>query len=251
MDEFAREKEYDEETIGKRMDAFKYALKCIAPNIKPGVMLWGDTLFTPATKKQGKTSVVCTPNTITYEFDVDAFPEIRQAKFGICIHSAVDGNFKVKNVLDIGKFMSRTSDDAFILTPEETKPEMEDMGTFKTRLEEANDMAMEIKGGFTKSVSIDIGKAMKGDGDIVSAIMSDRRNSDMEEEYAQKIQEAFNAYVQLKEDVLDNCSTPSIRTYLDGHPDPGEGYVIMDGGMALKMVSTKFTKSNVQHMRKQ
>lgn len=184
IDEFAREKEYDDETVGKRIDAFKYALKCIAPNIRPGVMLWGDTLFTPSTKQHGKSSIVCTPNTLTYEFDIDAFPGIEQAKFGICVHSVVDKNFQIKNVTDANKFMSVPSDEAFVLTPEDTKPEMEDMGRFRVGLEEANDMAMEVKDGFTKNVSIAIGKAMKGDGDIVSAIMSDKRNSDIDEEYA-------------------------------------------------------------------
>ena len=251
IDEFAREKEYDDETIGKRIDAFKYALKFIAPNVKPGVMLWGDTLFTPSTKKMGKQSVTCTPNTLTYEFDVGAFPGIERAKFGICVHSVVDGDFNIKNVTDANKFISGTSNDVFVLAPDQTRPEMDDMKRFRVRLEEANDMAMEIKDGFTKNIGISIGKAMKGDGDIVSAILSDKRNSDVDKEYAQNVQDAFNAYVQLKEDILDNCSTPSIRTYLDGHPDAGEGYVIMNGGKALKMVSTNFTRSNVQHMRKQ
>lgn len=84
-------------------------MKCIAPRIKPCVMLWGDTLFTPSTKQQGKSSIVCTPNTLTYEFDIDAFPGIKNAKFGICVHSVVDKNFHIRNITDANEFMSGSS----------------------------------------------------------------------------------------------------------------------------------------------
>lgn len=50
IDAFSDEKGYDDALRGKRSEAFKLALKNIAPMIKPDVMLWGDVLFTPATK---------------------------------------------------------------------------------------------------------------------------------------------------------------------------------------------------------
>ncbi len=66
IDRMAKEKNYDDDSIGRRIDAFKYALKHIAPKVKTGCMLWGDVLFTPYTKESLGSSVVCTPNTVTY-----------------------------------------------------------------------------------------------------------------------------------------------------------------------------------------
>lgn len=247
----AKEKNYDD-SMGRRIDAFKYALKHIAPNVKPGCMLWGDVLFTPYTKESFGSSVVCTPNTVTYEFDEASFPRVTIAEFGIYLHSLVDAGFKVISISDVDEaLLSHPSDKVFAIAPMDMSPNFGgDRERFLARLEEVNDMAMKIAPEFNEDIGKAIDKALRTGVDIADEIMSscEGMDDDIDGEYAESVQDVFLAYMQLKEDIVQQCKPP-VKTFTSGKPSIGEGYVIGDGhGNFLKLVPNEFTMANKEHM---
>jgi hypothetical protein len=94
-------------------------------------MLWGDVLFTNNTKKNVANKVVCTPNTLTYEFNTNDFPDAENAILGICIHSAIDTNFNIKSILDANKFLKGKTNKTFILQLNDIKPELQKTSILK------------------------------------------------------------------------------------------------------------------------
>ena len=206
IDRMAKEKNYDDEIVGRRIDAFKYALKHLAPKVKPGCMLWGDVLFTPYTKESSGSSVVCTPNTLTYEFDESSFPGVTQAEFGIYLHSLVDGGFNVNSISDVDEaLLSHPSDKVFAIAPMDMQPKFGgDREVFLARLEEVNDMAIDIAPEFNEDIGKAIDKALRNGVDISDEIMSScgGMDDDNDGKYAESVQDAFLAYMQLKEDIV-------------------------------------------------
>ena len=159
-------------------------------------MLWGDTLFTPYTKKVSGDSVSCTPNTLTYEFNIDEFPEIKNSQFGIYIHSVIDEKFDIRQIKDIGDYISNVPDDIFVLGKNDLIPRLENQTSLLAQLEEANDMAMDIAPKFTVDIGKDIDMAVKSGVDIADEIMSNHESDGkIDAEYAEKVQEAYLRYV--------------------------------------------------------
>ena len=234
-----------------RADSFKLALKHLSPCIKPGIMVWGDVLFTPGIKQEKDGKVICTPNTLTYEFDTDAFPEAKDAEFGIYLHTAIDEDFNTTSIHDANNVLVEKPSGAFVLSSIDMKPQVNNLEGFKTRLEELNDMAMEIAPQFTPNIGHDIDRAIKTGVDISDEIMSDKKNKDIDGDYAELVESAYLGYFQLKENLLANCSIPNVNTYMDGERTDGEGYVVSQGSSAMKLVSKKFTKSNLDSHHKQ
>ena len=206
------EEEGKKSRVLNRTEALRLALKHISPIVKPGVILWGDVLFTKYTRqKGGKGKVRCHPNTITYDIDVDRHPSAADAELGIYIHTVVDESFNQNMVYDSRKFLTSSSPEGvFILSPSDLKPEIRGLDKFRTRLEEANDLAMEIQEQFTPNIGKDIDRAIKSGVDIADEIMSDRKNKGIDGEYADKVEQAYMMYFNLKEDLVASCSTTGI-----------------------------------------
>jgi len=189
---------------------------------------------------------------LTYEFDEDSFPGVAQAEFGIYLHSLVDGGFNVISIFDVDEaLLSRPSDKVFAIAPMDIRPEFGgDRGGFLTRLEEVNDMAMEIAPEFNEDIGKAIDKALRTGVGIADEIMSscEGMDDDIDGEYAESVQDAFLAYMQLKEDIVQQCKPP-VMTFTSGKPSLGEGYVIGDGhGNFLKIVPNEFTMANKEHI---
>ena len=189
---------------------------------------------------------------MTYEFDEDSFPGVAQAEFGIYLHSLVDGGFNVISIFDVDEaLLSRPSDKVFAIAPMDIRPEFGgDRGGFLTRLEEVNDMAMEIAPEFNEDIGKAIDKALRTGVGIADEIMSscEGMDDDIDGEYAESVQDAFLAYMQLKEDIVQQCKPP-VMTFTSGKPSLGEGYVIGDGhGNFLKIVPNEFTMANKEHI---
>ena len=251
IDAFIKEKGYDDDLAAKRGDAFKFALKYIAPHVKAGFMLWGDTLFTSSTKKINGNEVECTPNTLTYKFDTNEFPEAKTAAIGICIHSAVNKQFQMANVDNMKKVMNGKVHDAFILTLDMVKPELKNATKFKKQLDILVKKTQVIQGYFTENIGKALKKATKKNLDFIETIKADKKNKSLTDTQINDIVNCYLAFIQLKEDIVKNCKVNKIKTSLEGNDHNGEGYVITKNGNALKLVSTEdFTKHNIEHMNK-
>ena len=214
-------------------------------------MVWGDVLFTDSTKEISNGNVVCTPNTLTYEFDHDYFPTAAKAKFGICIHTAVDKNFRARSIDDISKYVDNQSSDVFLLSLKDVRPEMKNSTAFMRRLNEVNKETESIKTIFVPEIGKALRKASKKNLDFVETIKADRKGKKLTDEQINQIVKAYLDYVQLKEDIVKDCKVDKIKTSFDGKEHSGEGYVVNDGKNIMKLVSTEdFTKHNVEHMNK-
>ena len=237
--------------ISKRLNAFQKALESIAPNVKPGFMLWGDVLFTDSTKQIKNGNVVCTPNTLTYEFDSKHFPDAAKADFGICIHTAVSKNFQAKSISDIQSYVSNVPSNTFILSLDDVKPELSHSTDLMRRLNEVNKRAQSLKSVLTPEVGKALRKATKKNLDFVETIKADRKNKNLTDEQINDIVNTYMSYIQLKEDIVKECKVDKIKTTFDGKAHSGEGYVVNDGKNIMKLVSTEdFTKHNIEHMNK-
>ena len=209
IDDFSKEKAYDEDLLGKRSDAFKIALKDIAPLVKPGVMLWGDVLFTPYTKKSEGSTITFTPNTLTYSVSTKSFPKAKDAKLGIFIHTAVNSDFKSESIFDATKLLSGTPSESFVLTTNDITPKLTGASKFKSVLNTLmNSMVKNVKPLFTPNVMKSLRKAFKKDLDIAKTIAEYPANSKLTQDEVSAISNVCTSFIGLKEDIIKSCKVP-------------------------------------------
>lgn len=122
-----------------------------------------------------------------------------RAEFGIYLHSLVDGGFKVSSISDVDEaLLSHPSDKVFAIAPMDMQPSFGgDRERFLTRLEEVNDMAMEISPEFNEDIGKAIDKALRTGVDIADEIMSSCEGMDdvNDGKYAESVQDVFLAYM--------------------------------------------------------
>ena len=257
LKELAVQNQQSDEVVGKkthianRLKAFQYALQYIAPNIKPGYMLWGDVLFTETTKSVKNGNIVCTPNTLTYEFNDEHFPTAKNADFGICIHTAVNKSFQMTSISDVNKYLSSNiPSEVFVLSLDDIKPNMQNTSELKRQLVDVSKHAKDIKSIMSPEIGKSIKKAIKTNADMFEVIRSNTKCKQLSDDQIQTIVKVFSEYVDLKEKIVKNCNVDKIAVTYDGKKHAGEGYVVNDGKNTMKLVSTDdFTKHNIAHMR--
>ena len=209
IDAFSDEKGYDQGLRGKRSEAFKLALQNLAPLVKPGIMVWGDVLFTPYTKHSEGTDIAFTPNTLTYTLSTKNFPEAKSAKLGIFVHTAIDKSFKASNIFDGKKLFKGKTGDAFVLTTDDITPKITGAAKFKSILNTLmNSMVKNAKPLFTPNVLKSLKKALKKDLDIVKTISEDPANSKLTQDEISGISNVCTSFIGLKEDIIKSCKVP-------------------------------------------
>ena len=232
IDSYFAEKGADEH----RINAFKEGLK-LAKNVKPGIFLWGDTLFSSKSElKKTDDGISCTPNFLEYVFTSDEFKNrIESADFGIYFHTIVDGrSFAARPVNDLSSVLGNNSQ--FCITPNDLKPKR------TGGLENAKKYINELS---TKINSVEM-----TDKDYAALRKAIKTNDfgAFDQEKSAKLISIIETINSLNKELISKYETAGYRTNANGESNDGEGFVISEKTGRVKIVPPEFTTGNIEHM---
>lgn len=243
---FMLSKDLEENERIHRTNAFISALK-LAPKVRPGVMIWGDVLFTDNEKTIKGDKCYFTPNTITYEVDTHVFPEVKSGNFGIVFHTVIDSKFNQEKILDVSKYMDES--DEFVICPEDIQISLKKLSNISYELGKAYEKAEELSIHFTADLLKKLRKLYKKLNISKSDLISNFDESDRD--FISEIYDNISNFNKIKEDIINSVHINGFNSYINGKKTNGEGFVInVPNHEPLKLVSdTDFTSHNIEHMK--
>lgn len=243
---FMLSKDLEEGERVHRTNAFISALK-LSPKVRPGVMIWGDVLFTDNEKTIKDNKCYFTPNTITYEVDTHTFPEVKSGNFGIVFHTVIDSKFNQEKILDVFKYMDESEE--FVICPEDIQISLKKLNNISYELGKAYEKAEELSIHFTEDLLKKLRKLYKKLNISKSDLISNFDESDRD--FISEIYDNISNFNKIKEDIINSVHINGFNSYIKGVKTNGEGFVVnVPNCEPLKLVSdSDFTSHNIEHMK--
>lgn len=218
-----------------RINAFKQGLK-LAKDVKPGVFLWGDVLFSSRDElEQEDDGLACSPNFLKYVFTGDEFlNRMESADFGIYFHTVVDGSsFAESPVRDLDGLLKPNGQ--FCIAPADLEPK---------RVGDMSAVAADIRKLATQIADVDM-----SDADY-AALRRAIKSGDFSAlgDRASKLEEIIATIGDINAGLISNYKLTGYHTVANGEDSDGEGFVVSGKSGRVKIVPEEFTAGNLEHI---